>query len=70
MANSKYGQGHKDKYLDTSSKILSTRNAHVPYESFNVSYLGVMTKVKFKKKNRSNVKVKRFNTNRYGISYI
>ena len=25
MANSKDGQGHKDKYLDTSSKILSQK---------------------------------------------
>ena len=31
MANSKDGQGHKEKYLDTS-----TKNAHVQYESSNI----------------------------------
>ena len=45
MANSKYGQGHKDKYVDTSRKI-----AHVQHESSNVSNLEVMTKVNFKEK--------------------
>ena len=37
MANSKDGQGHKDKYLD-----LVTKNAHVQYETFNICYLEVM----------------------------
>ena len=34
-------QGHKDKYLDTS-----TKNAHVQYESFNIYYF-VMNNVFF-----------------------
>ena len=38
MANSKDGQGHKDKYLDTSKKNLVTRIAHVQYES-SIKYL-------------------------------
>ena len=51
MANSKDGQGHKDKYLDTSRKILFvTRNAHEQYESSNIYYLEVMTNVNLKKK--------------------
>ena len=49
MANSKDGQGHKDKYLDTSRMIVS-RNAHVQYESSNIYYLEVMTNVNLKKK--------------------
>ena len=50
MANSKDGQGHKDKYLDTSRKILFvTRNAHEQYESSNIYYLEVMTNVNLKK---------------------
>ena len=36
MANSKYGQDHKDKYLDT--KDLVSRNAHVQYESCSLYY--------------------------------
>ena len=60
MANSKDGHGHKDKYLDTSRKILSQKNAYVQYESSNIYYyLEVVTNVNLKKK-RSNVKVKRF----------
>ena len=49
LANSKYGQGHKDKYLDTSTlyKDLVTRNAHVQYESSKFYYLNVMTNVNF-----------------------
>ena len=47
IANSKDGQGHKDKYLDTSR---NTRNAHVQYESCNIYYLEVMTNVIFKNK--------------------
>ena len=52
MANSKDGQGHKNKYLDTctSRKNLSQENAHVQYESFNIYYLEVMTNVNLKKK--------------------
>ena len=37
MANFKDGQGHNDKYFDTSRKI--TRNAHMQYESYIISYL-------------------------------
>ena len=49
MANSKDGQGHKVKYLDTctSRKILSQKNAHVQYESSSIYYLEVMTNVNF-----------------------
>ena len=46
MANSKDGQGYKDKYIDTSRKI--TRNVHVQYGSSNIYYLEVMTNVNLK----------------------
>ena len=58
MANSKDGQGHKDKYLD-----LVTRNDHVQYKNSDIYYLEVMTNVNFFS-NRSNVKIKRFCINR------
>ena len=58
MAYSKDGQGHKDKYPNTSRKIL-TRNAYVQHESFHTYHLEVMTTVNLFK-NRSNFKVKRF----------
>ena len=38
MGNSKDGQGFKDKYLDTSKKILSLKYAHRQYESSNIYY--------------------------------
>ena len=47
MANSKDGQGPKDKYLDTSREDLVTRNAHVHDESSHIYYLEVMTNVNF-----------------------
>ena len=34
MANSKDGQGHKDKYLDTSRKILPMCNMKAPIYVF------------------------------------
>ena len=36
IANSKDGQGHKDKYLDTSRKFLSQKNDHVQYETSEI----------------------------------
>ena len=36
MANSKDGQGQKDKYLDSSRKIL-LQKVHVQYESSNIN---------------------------------
>ena len=51
IANSIDGQGHKDKYLDTSRKFLSQKNTHVQYETSEIYYLEVMTNanLKFKK---------------------
>ena len=46
---------------------LVTRNAHLQYESSNIYYLEVMTNVNLKK-NRSNVKVKMFITNKKVLS--
>ena len=66
MVNSKDGLGHKDKYLDTCTSLV-TRNAHVQYKSSNIYYLEVMTNVNLRKK-RSNVKVKRFSTNKKVLS--
>ena len=48
MANFKDGQGHKDKYLHTSRKFLSHKNAHVQYETSKIYYLEVMTNVNLK----------------------
>ena len=56
MANSKYGQGHKDNYLDTVGRSCHEK-CSCAYLSHNLSNLEVMTKVNFKK-NWSNVNVK------------
>ena len=48
MANSKDGQGHKDKYLDTSRKNLLQR-----MRMCHVKSLRVMANVNLKEKNRS-----------------
>ena len=55
MANSKDGQVHKDKYIDTSTKILSqeglvTKNTHVKYQSSSTHSSKVISKVKVFKK--------------------
>ena len=69
MANSKDGQGHKDKYLDTSRKILSLEmimcniKTLLLWYDYDLYYLEVMTNVNFFS-NRSNVKIKRFCINR------
>ena len=43
LTNSKYGKGHKDKYLDTSTKKRH-KNDQVQYESSNI-YHFVMNNV-------------------------
>ena len=55
MAKSKYGQVHKDKYLDTSKKHFLTKNASVQYKSSNILFFAI-NNVYFL--NTSNVKVK------------
>ena len=50
MANSKDGQGHNDKYLDTSRKILSQEMLMCNMKSSNIYYLKVIINVNFKKK--------------------
>ena len=50
MANSKDGQGDKDKYLDTSRKILSQEKLICNTKALILIFLKVMTKVNFKKK--------------------
>ena len=60
MANSKDCQVYKDNYLDTSTR---TKNAQVQYESSNIYYFD-MNKIK----NISNVKFKRFITNKKILS--
>ena len=53
MVISKVGQGHKDKYLAASRKILSQWHAHVQYESSHIHYLEViMTNVNFLSKKK------------------
>ena len=64
MADSKNGQGHKDKYLDTSRKILSQEM--LLCNSSNIYYLEVVTNVNLKQKgqtsrSKSLVPTKRFN---------
>ena len=63
MANSKYSQVHKDKYLDTSTKILSQKMLMCNMEALMFIIL-LQIKIIF----MSNVKVKRFNTNRKILS--
>ena len=48
MANFKDGQGHKDKYFDTSRKSLSQTNTYVQYKTSNIYYLEVMANVNLK----------------------
>ena len=63
MANSNEGQDHKDKYFDTSRKILSQEMTMCNMEAL-VSYpKEVMTNVNFFK-NWSNAKVKKLSTNK------
>ena len=56
MANSKEGQDHKDKYFDTSRKILSQEMTMYNMEAFSILSL---RSYYF---NWSNVKVKRLST--------
>ena len=69
MANSKYVEGHKDKYLDTSRKILSREMLMC-----NMKAQIVMTKVNFKKKVKcqgQKVQYQQRNIHKkYGISNI
>ena len=65
MANSKDGQGHKDKYFDTSRRLCHKKcwcaiSKHHHFTSYD--------QCQFSKEIRSNVKVKRFNTNRKILS--
>ena len=60
MANSKDGQGHKDKFLDTNRKGPITENIHVKYQSSSTRFLKFISKVKvFKKGSNSKIKVTR-----------
>ena len=47
MANSNEGQDHKDKYFDTSRKILSQKNDYVQKEALVSYFSEVMTNVIF-----------------------
>ena len=63
-ANSLDGHGYKDEYLDTIRKTLSQEVLFCNMKTLiSIMYLEVMISVIFFK--RSNVKLKRFNFNRY-----
>ena len=51
MANSNEGQDHKDKYFDTSRKILSQEMIMYNMEALISYFLEVMTNVNFFNKN-------------------
>ena len=61
MANSKEGQDHKDKYFDTSRKILSQEMTMYNMEAFSILSLRSYDQWQFFF-NWSNVKVKRLST--------
>ena len=47
MANSDYGQDHKDKYFYTSKKILSQEMDHVQYGNSNILFFRNYNKCQF-----------------------
>ena len=57
MANSKDGQGHKDKYLDTSRKILSQEMLRCNMKALTLTVQKLLARLKFSK-NGSNSRVK------------
>ena len=57
MANSKDGQGHKDKYFDTSRKILSQEMLMCNMKALALTVQKLLSRLKFSK-NGSNSKVK------------
>ena len=57
MANSNDGQGHKDKYLDTSRKILSQEMLMCNNKALALTVQKLLARLKFSK-NGSNSKVK------------
>ena len=57
MANSKDGLGHKDKYLDTSRKILSQEMLMCNMKALALTVQKLLARLKFSK-NGSNSKVK------------
>ena len=57
MANSKDGEGHKDKYLNTSRKILSQERLTCNIKALALTVQKLLARLKFSK-NRSNSKVK------------
>ena len=57
MANSKDGQGHKDKYLDTSRKTLSQEMLICNIKALALTLQKLKARLKFSK-NGSNSKVK------------
>ena len=57
MANSKDGQGHKDRYLDTSGKILSQEMLRCNMKSLALTVQKLLARLKFSK-NGSNSRVK------------
>ena len=57
MANSKDGQSHKDKYLDTSRKILSQEMLMCIMKALALTVQNLLARLKFSK-NESNSKVK------------
>ena len=61
MANSNEGQDHKDKYFDTSRKILSQEMIMYNMEAFSILSLRSYDQCQFFF-NWSNVKVKRLST--------
>ena len=61
MANSNEGQDHKDKYFDTSRKILSQEMTMYYMEAFSILSLRSYDQCQFFF-NWSNVKVKRLST--------
>ena len=57
MANSKDDQGHKDKYFDTSRKILSQEMLMCNMKALALTVQKLLSRLKFSK-NGSNSKVK------------
>ena len=57
MTNSNDGQGHKDKYLDTSRKILSQEMLMCNKKALALTVQKLLARLKFSK-NGSNSKVK------------
>ena len=58
-SNFKDGHGHKDKYLDTCTKILSQEMLMCNYMKASINYFVMIIVIL----NMSNVKVKRFSNN-------